>query len=632
MLLRHTLARVALGALLACTTVHLAAPEPAQARITKELKEEVTPFIEQGLKSEDPETKQYAILAAARLKDRKLDKDLKAYLASTNTMVRRAAIVAFAGRKDRDGLKALDKALNASTGGRFAAMSALLPQLPEAVQVSVLKPMISGRKVNAGQQADALRYIATYGQGKVYALMELATKARKDADRKPFVKALMASPRPESLAIAKKLFKSREPNARRDAFAIAQALGGKEVDVFARSALEDKDDQVRKAAVAYLSSRRDPSAFNALLAQLEQTSDASARRDLIGQILGFGLKVPLDKAKALLNRPDSSELASSYYRLYGATQSPEALAALTKMERSTKIEDRIHAVEGLAFTKSAAAVSIFTRTAFDGHEEVRMTSLEGLGQLGMSNGVETLNRALNQYPKKDYQRIILTSLGQIKHPDAARALMFKTTIGDPELKSIVFDGLANLKDAKTVPVIENLARDRDEQIRWRATMLLFRIDPAKGFEQLDFALQRPPDTYVEDVLALPTKTRDAVLTKMLAHKKESIRQDTMLGLDDLGSDALPHYRRIILDKANQPKDVYTSSLEELLRHQDPQDVNLFKRLTQTGTDDEKMLALGWLTRGADASRAPFFRTVINGAKTNLTLRLAAINALLTAES
>ena len=156
-------AALALAVLLApvgTVAVDLAAPQAVCAEPSKALKEEALPIIQEGLKSDDPQTKAWAILAAGALGDKNLNKELAPYLANTNRELRQAAIVALAGQKDKAGLDALRKELADAKGGRFVVMADLLSRLPVGPRVELLKEFALGKKPDAGLRADALRYLA----------------------------------------------------------------------------------------------------------------------------------------------------------------------------------------------------------------------------------------------------------------------------------------------------------------------------------------------------------------------------------------------------------------------------------------------------------------------------------------
>ena len=84
--------------------------------------------------------------------------------------------------------KALEQAYNA--GGIEALKLCWL---------DVLKNAITGRKTDAATKADALRYVSMYGDGKVYELLGQVVKAKKAADRKPYIDALMLNPKADAL-------------------------------------------------------------------------------------------------------------------------------------------------------------------------------------------------------------------------------------------------------------------------------------------------------------------------------------------------------------------------------------------------------------------------------------------------
>ena len=614
---------------------------PAEAKITKELKEEVIGFIQKGVESKDPLTRSYAILAAGPLKDRDLDKVIVPYLENTNRALRHAAIISLASRNDRKGVAALEKEIADAKGSRVAVMTRLMPELPEKVQLKVLKGLIKGRKVDPKVQGDALRYISEYGQGKVYDLLGDVARARKAQDAAPYLKVLMANPRPEAFGWVEKMAKSRDAAIRKEAFKLARRIGGSQVDPLARTMLGDKDEAVAREAADYLREKGDPSAADFLIKALAK-APASEHRELAEVIIDEGYRVPLDLATKLIESETSDEdLQRLYYKLYGATQETEALERLIKLERSTRIEERKLAVTGLPHTRSKTAFDVvLKRTAFDGNHEVRLITIEGLGYMGLEEAVPTLKDVLLKFGDKQFQYAAIASLGRIKSPKAAEQLKYKALTPDLKMKKLVFDGLERLKQPNTVDIIDRLTTDNDAELRWRATLLLIQLNQAKGMTRLDYALQRPPQDYIYSVVDLPEAARSAVLSHMLRHEKELVRNEALSGVSLIGYEGVKFMREIAYKDALVTEDakrtyapeLFEAAFSELLRRDSDEDLNFFMRIAQTGSEDRKIQALAWLTRRASEAMVPRFRTLMKGSKSNKAMHLAAINGLLRSES
>jgi hypothetical protein len=290
------------------------------------------------------------------------------------------------------------------------------------------------------------------------------------------------------------------------------------------------------------------------------------------------------------------------------------------------IDDRRKGVAGLGYTGSPDATKILTRTLFDGREDIRRESAVGLGALGDPAGVKPLQAALNRRPDREMTYRLLRSLGQINSFDAANALMFKASDPDSEVKRLVLLGLTNIGDKRTVNILEVFTRDKDVGLRFKATLLLLQLDKAKGQRYVESAFQRPPEDYWSQVVALDRVLREELIIYMLKSPSEVLRTDALYGLDYMGEPGMDLLRKATAE--GFPADVRASAVATLLRHSSDKDLAYFQRMSQSGTDTEKMSAIVWLTRKARPDVAGFFRTLMNGSKDHTARRMAALYALL----
>ncbi len=609
----------------------LLAPSVTFAKVSKDLREELMPAVEEGLKSNDPQVKSYAILAAGQFSDKKLDKSLEPFLDNTNREVRQAAIVALLGHGNRKAKGAFTTELNKAGNGRFFVLSNLMTRLPEKVRQKMLKDMIAGRKIDAKLQADALRYIAESESGKTYDLMNLIFKAKGDK-KQPFIKALIAAPRTEALPWASKLLgDKKDANARYGGLQMAIAIGGAKVDGMVRTALKDSDKRISMLALEYLDKAGDDSVGPHLVTLLLDTPSEDLK-ELADRVLASGTKVPLATAQKLLgeDKGDDEALTLSLYALLGASKDKKALEQLKTLERSTLIEERRKGVYGLGYTGQQEAVVILGRTINDGNKDLRIYSAQGLGLLGKPAAITILQKTMQRVREKDVLYPTLKSLAMIKDPNAARVLMFKANDPDPKIKMIALEGLANSGNESVLSVLEVLVNDNDASIRWDATMLMFKLKEASGQARLGRVLANPPEDYVDRVLAMDAPMRNKILMEMLKHKETKPRTDALDALTLMGLEGLPLVRK--MNAEGFPKDVREDAVRRLLALSSNKDINLFKRMSQTGVQDDKMRAVDWLHRKSSASTAGFFRTLMNGAKDDPALRMAALYGLLRSQN
>lgn len=610
-------------------------PSLASAKIDKDLREQATAEVTEGLKSEDPLVKSYAILAAGELGDRKLDKELEPFLASTNRQVRQAAIVALLVRKNRKAQEAFGQELEKAGTGVFYTMAELLPRLPEKLRVAQLKDLVTppkrGKAGNDKLRDAALRYLSERENGAVYELLGLITKSEGDW-RAAFHKALLANPRPEALGWAKQLMADKkDAKARLMGLELAIAIGGKEVDGLVRGALKDSDAAVSTKALAYLEAAGDESARAHLVSLLADTP-ASELEALVDRVLASGARIPLGTAQKLLgeDKGDNQELNLKLHALLGATQEKDAFEQLVTLERSTLIEERRRGVYGLGYTNNPAAVGILGRTLNDGNRDLRLFSARGLGLLNKPQAVTILQKSLPRTSDQEQVYLMLEALSVTDDPNAAKVLMFKVSDPDPKVKRLALDGLRRSGDKQVLSVLEVLANDNDAQVRWDASLLILKLDPDTGMARLERALQRPPEGFMDQVMELPTELRDKVLVYMLKHKEERHRLAAMDALTLMGAEGLA-LRRQSAGEAF-PEDVRKAAVETLLGMTSAADMNFFKRMAQVGGEDDKMRAMQWLHRQSSASMAGFFRTMMNGAKDQPALKMAALYGLLRSES
>lgn len=603
---------------------------PAHAKVSKELKEEALAEVRKGLESNDPLEKRYAVMSGIQLRDKALDKELYAYLTVTNPAIRRGAVIAYASRGDKKGLAALDKELADAKDGRFRTMTQLLPALPDAVRVKLLKGWVTGKKVDPSLRADAFKYCAEWGTDAEYALLGGVVSAK---DREPYLKVLRRTTRPAAVAWADKMLgNKKDAGARRAGLELALKLGGPEVDAVARKAVVDSDADIAELAYGHLVRVGDPAAALHLIKKLSSTPASAGLKEVVAKVLELRPLVPRAVADKLIadDAGDDMELTLMLHGVLGLTGDKEALETLVKLEDSTVLDERRKGVAGLGYTKSAKAAEILTGTLFDGHEDIRIASAVGLGVLGEGGGVKHLKQALDRKPDKEMTYRLLRSLGQIKTPDAASALMFKAGDPDPEVKRLVLAGLTNIGDKRTANILEVFTRDKDTELRFKATLLLLQLDKAKGERYITSAFQRPPEDYFDQIRALPLPLRDELIFYLLKSDSSQHRSDALDGLSLMGEKGIDILRRCTVDSF--PADVREAAVATLLRHSSDKDVAFFQRMSQDGSDTDKILAIGWLTRKASPSLSGFFRTLMNGSKGQGARRMAALYALLRSES
>ena len=609
-----------------------ASPKGAQAKITKELKEELQPGIEKGLEASDPLIKAYAALAAGQLKDKNLDKIIIPLMENTNVDVRRAAIVALASRKDKKGLAALDlEIVKAGSGAAYVA-SEMIPRLPVKVQVQILKGWITGKKTSPALRSAALDYCARFGRDEVFDLMAGVVSSKKEPERQEFLERLVANPRKEAAPWAGKLLADkRNAAARKAGLALAMAIGGASVDPIIRSALTDPDATISAIALDYLSAAGDASAGEHLIKTLPGSTD---KLTVATRLLALDQKVPLEVGEKLLAEAtaDDMALAEVLYGVYGASRDKKAIAKLLEMEQSTLITERRMGAAGLSYTKSAQAARVLERAIFDGHREMRLISARGLGLLGFASSVSILDKAMRGAPNdNELKYLIVQSYGLIKASEAAQKLTYLIRDRDPRLKGLAIDGLASIGDKQAIASLRTVVSlEPDPVLKFKAVLIILKADQDSGLAQFDAVLQRPPEDYIDQISALPKEVRAEVFVKLLKFSKEKVRTDALDGLTYLGEAGLPILRKAT--GSDFPKEVRDAAILELSRHSSDADQTLFKNLSTAGSPDEQMLALRWLIRTSDSSMAGFFRTLMNGSKGAPARHMATIYAFLKASA
>ncbi len=610
-------------------TLLLCAASTADAKITKELKEEAMAEVAKGLESNEPLAKRYAVQSGIELRDKKLDKELYPFLTVTNPSIRRGAVIGFASRGDKKGIAALDKELADAKASRFRTMTQLLPAVSAPVRLKLLKGWLTGKKVDAGLRTDALRYCAEWGTDDEYALLGGVVKAK---EREPYLEVLRRGTRPAAVAWADQMLgNKKDAGARRAGLELALKLGGPEVDAVARKAIGDADPAIVDLAYQHLVKVGDPAAAQHLVKKLS-TEVGEDLKEVVAKVLELRPKVPKEIADKLIadDAGDDMELTLMLYGVLGLTGDKAALETLIKLEDSTVLDERRKGVAGLGYTGSPKAAEILAGTLFDGHEDIRNASAVGLGVLGEGSGVKHLQQALNRNPEKEMKYRLLISLGQIKTNDAASALMFKAGDPDPEVKRLVLKGLTHIGDKRTANILEVFTRDKDVELRFKATLLLLQLDKGKGERYIQSAFQRPPEDYFDQIRALPQALRDELIFYMLKSPTAQHRTDALDGLSLMGEKGIDILRKCTGE--GFPADVREDAVGTLLRHSSDKDIAYFQRMAQDGSDTEKILAIGWLTRKANPKLSGFFRTLMNGSKKDPSRRLAALYALLRSES
>lgn len=587
--------------------VLLACPISADAKISKQLHEELTGHIAPMAEETDTTARQALLLSRAILDGKKAQKELAAAQTNEDKRVRIAAGLGLLITGDKKAHTFISQEL-ASDARLLETLEELVAALPDALEASVIAELWKSTT------PDIKRVLARFAVAQSGPSFKVATdllNGKSAEDRKILVEAMVFSAKPTSIDTLAALLKAKDDGARADAAQALVALSRHpELEASVRphlvGAMGDKSATIRATIVRRLLEVRVPEAVTAAFEIAKGAETSTARIEWMEAILATGLRPKIEDAKPWLTSSDTEEKALAH-ELAAASRDEAFIKTLITMEQSTEFEPRMLALRALGRSGSPEASAIYSRTLFEALPEVRTVSAAGLAKLGREDSLGALERALKNEKDAQIRLDVIRAIGSIKSAKSVQVLRFQVTNNDARVKQATLQALRTIGLPEGATALDVLLRDRNSEIQWLAFLTALELNSAQAEKAMTQAFRNPPSTYLEDIRALQTKHRNMLINYMLTKTTGSTQSDAIrYAISYGGFDA--QLREIAMDSTGSTGDrraifLYFGASSDVGNR------GVLERVARTSAGPKPLVHLAaWLlTRPRDAGAEPTFR-------------------------
>jgi HEAT repeat protein len=515
--------------ILAAATVALLWPSVASAKISKELRAELTEYVERHSKSEDIQARRAAILTRAILEGKKSVKALRPLLEDPDPRLRLAAAVALVDAGDRKAAEKVYKELD-EVNDVVGALRGTVSLLGDKAEAKLLDKYLS--KAAPERAAEVYRYLVAQ-DGALFDIVEKKARSKKDDERRAVARALVSSPRDRVVPIVEAMLKDRKnASVRLEGVRLAIAIHPFADDSAAlatllKASLDDSSQDVRLAAALELTSRDVVSGVRALAKIAAEQEEAPRKLEYLRLVNEAGVRgVPIDKASAkLFPVPDDrGDLAVESARLQALSGDNALLEkSIALFTDFTDYDGRLFAAKILGYSRSRAAAAELSKGLFEGSPQMRRLSARGLAVAAVPDSLPALKKALQRERDDEVLAFSVEAVGKIKSAESMQALRLLVTRASNTLKPTLIEALVRQKDPGAVATLKLLKRDLDEGIRWSASLAILELDEKEGRAALAGFAKGAPAGFIADIIALSPGARAAALDVMLTKSSPSTR-------------------------------------------------------------------------------------------------------------
>lgn len=594
------------------------------AAVPSDLVEELSATVDEALGAEVAEARAWALRARALLGERASRQLLLDNSQNTDLLVRIFCGLGLAEMGRPEGLEILaEETVAAGAASRQRILDRYLRHLPERQQVTVLTEVLTRMEDPQGL-ADVLRWIARNGEGAVYQLLAGATRLEEDT-AELYLQAVLSTPRPEAIELARSLAGSSLANLRRGAVEVAQMVGGEQGQAMLEELLASPSPETAEAAAFALAPLGVSAAYTTLL-EVAQNPESTTRVQALEAIRdGNPSLLRLETLSFMVTGEQDLTLRRRIYEALGATGSDQAYQELEAMLSRDIYEQRLDAIAGLGYTHRASAVPLLAEVLLGGGgPELRRLAAEALGHLGIESAAEPLLTALNRERGGEVMLAVVRALGFCRSPEAVWPVAFLLSNSDDAVVLAALDTLEALDASSVASQVETTATShRSPEVRWQATLALLSLDPQVGQIRLMQAIERPPEGFMAAIERLPQGLRMDLYRRLLRQANPDVRALTASRLLAMREQGLPLLTEMI-DPAS-PSDMRQLAVSLVTARRDPQDLSLFLELAETSQQEMRNQALQAIVELASPDCEPMLRSLLESP--DLVRRVMAVYGL-----
>jgi len=288
-------------------------------------------------------------------------------------------------------------------------------------------------------------------------------------------------------AVAQALLRDRNPAVQAAALDWIRTQGIAWEEADLRALLKSANAEVRLLASELLARRGDGTALQGLLPLLEGSHDQKIRF-LEAAAAAQNLPASIaDRLKRFLAPETPEDLLIPVYLAFAGTTDETLRSRIEEDIRSTLLPRRAAATRALARLMGLRALPKLYELLQDGNPMIRRLAAEGIADLGQAESVEVLERALRD-TERDVRLAVVRALGRIRDRSVAGVASFVVYDPDPEIRKAAILAVCQVQHADALPLLRIHAEDPDPQIRFAVLQALIALDPATAREVLDRSL------------------------------------------------------------------------------------------------------------------------------------------------
>lgn len=608
-----------------------AAPKlsPAAAR-----EAELSPAVQTGLASTDASAQSWAIRAGARLKERTIQTAVVNGLTNTNGTVRLAAALAVLDSKNSG--KARDaqaifvsEIATGDAATRMLILDRLLLRLNENDRASVIDRALKAA-TDSNIKGQIINHLARRTEPKLFALLDRFVAINDAAERALYLIEIRRIGRANALRFVQALVKSKDPAKQREGAELAIAINSLEMRAAIEPLLKSADASLAQRVGFHLAKSGNPASGQLVRdLALNESADLALRLQSMALLRdNVRVAIDFDKFNALLeDKTRSPEFVKAVYEVLGAARNGASVALLDKLFAGNFAAEIELALYGYAYSgRQELVASLQKEVEGFGSNAMRTAAVQGLGQIGGEAATKALIFQLRKERVMEIKLAIVRALGDTQLAIAAEPLTYLFAEQNEPLSLAAISALVKLGANNVSVQVESLINQaRSPRVKWAATIALVKLDPAVGRIRLLGALERPPESFLEDIKPLSDALRNEVDENLVTSPDQLLADPALFRIlkrEDGGYSVLRNY----LDGQSASATLRKQAIAVVTAAGKPEDADAFKKLSEQADRSIRLLGFSALADLADPANETYFRGYINHA--DEAMRCIAAYALL----
>ncbi len=444
--------------------------------------------------------------------------------------------------------------------------------------------------------------------GTLYSNLTDRLTAGDESQREAALEAVLEIPGEAALEAAEELADHHDADIRGQALDIADAVGAKgdaqsRIVALLEAMVGDADQDNADAAARRLVKLEEQRGVDHLVGRLSEM-DEDQRVETLEYLVDFDFRADIDQIRPLIEEAEMAMAAEEADRqrewqlLYevAATDADDALVDdLMEKFSSTDFADRIAAVRSLGRTDRPEAQQRLINAMGEGRSDIRRYAARGLGHMANPEVLSNLRSGLQGEAEQDVRIEMVNAIGQIRDAEAANMLRFVVNDDDPKVRMAIVEALGEIGLPESIPSLELLLRDREDDIGWKAFVTVLSIDPQRARGHARGALQNPPDDFgdVVDPRDLNDEARELLYEGILSHSAGRVY---MVAIDH----ALTHRDKLLdILRSKVASDDVTDAARRRLAHaiitdRQDEDLAVLDRVVREHRDEDGSAEfIGW---------------------------------------